>query len=366
MANTRGPVPPRGPPMNGGGYAANQYGNSGGNGNNPYGNAPPNQGSRYGAGGYGGMGATSTQDDRQNPYGDSRNQYAPGRRGSNETTTTEDNRQALFGDAKNKYAQANSSQPRGANGPGGAGGDEGGFGYGEDRELTAEEQEEEDLRTTKNEIRDIKRSDVSATRNALQMAAQAEESGRATLARLGAQGERILNTDRNLDLASNSAREGEEKAKELKTLNRSMFAVHVSNPFTSKSRQADRDEQALEKNRAERDQRADTHQAAYQQSMRMEQNFRNLGKTDGPRGKASLAERSKYQFEADSEDEELENEIDKNIDALSGAAGRLKMLSRAVGEEVDAQNKHIDKVMLKSDRVDDQLALNRARLDRMK
>jgi len=37
----------------------------------------------------------------------------------------------------------------------------------------------------------MKQQDVSSTRNALRLAQQAEETGRDTLARLGAQGERI-------------------------------------------------------------------------------------------------------------------------------------------------------------------------------
>jgi hypothetical protein len=50
---------------------------------------------------------------------------------------------------------------------------------------------QEDIAATKDQIRDIKRQDVSATMNALRLANQAEETGRDTLARLGAQGERI-------------------------------------------------------------------------------------------------------------------------------------------------------------------------------
>lgn len=70
----------------------------------------------------------------------------------------------------------------------------------------------------------MKQQDVSSTRNALRLAAQAEETGRDTLGRLGAQGERIHNTERNLDLSANQNRLAEEKARELKTLNKSMFA----------------------------------------------------------------------------------------------------------------------------------------------
>jgi protein transport protein SEC9 len=97
--------------------------------------------------------------------------------------------------------------------------------------------------------------DVSSTRNALRLAQQAEETGRDTLARLGAQGERIHNTERNLDLASSQNRIAEEKARELKTLNKSMFAMHVSNPFTSASRREERDRKVMETHRAEREQR---------------------------------------------------------------------------------------------------------------
>jgi len=86
----------------------------------------------------------------------------------------------------------------------------------------------------------------------------------------------------------------------------------------------------------------------------------------GTKAKASLAERSKYQFEADSEDEEMENEIDNNLDLLHGAASRLKQLGLAMGDEVDAQNRHIDRIGGKVDKVDDEIALNRSRLDRLR
>jgi hypothetical protein len=71
----------------------------------------------------------------------------------------------------------------------------------------------------------MRQQDVSSTRNALQAAAQAEAVGRDTLARLSAQGERLHNTDRNLDLAGNHQRIAEEKAKELKIANRGRHSI---------------------------------------------------------------------------------------------------------------------------------------------
>jgi len=305
------------------------------------------------AGGYGGLGRTTSQD----------------------TMSTDAGRNELFGNAAQRQ-QAQSQQPSGAygaNGQSGAYGSAGGYGqssgtygaYG-DRELTAEEQEEEDINATKNEIKFMKQQDVSSTRNALRLAQQAEETGRDTLARLGAQGERIHNTERNLDLASSQNRIAEEKARELKTLNKSMFAMHVSNPFTASSRREERDAKIMETHRQERDQRDATRKAAWESTARNEGFNRQMQGMGGSGKKSTLADRAKYQFEADSEDDEMENEIDANLDALHGAAKRLNHLGRAMGEEVDTQNKHIERITHKTDKVDDQIAMNRARLDRIK
>jgi hypothetical protein len=199
----------------------------------------------------------------------------------------------------------------------------------------------------------MKQEDVSSTRNALRIAQQAEESGRATLARLGAQGERLHNTEKNLDIAANHNRVAEERAKELKTLNRSMFAVHVANPFTASSRRAKADEAIINRHHAEREQRESSRKAQFDSQQRMEGAFKDLQVGPGqrpPPSKANLAERSKYQFEADSEDEEMENEIDSNLDALGHAAGRLNALARATGKEVDAQNGLIENIMTKVSR----------------
>jgi hypothetical protein len=37
-----------------------------------------------------------------------------------------------------------------------------------------------------------------------------------------------------------------------------------------------------------------------------------------------------------------------------------------MGQEVDTQNKHIERITGKTDKVDDQIAMNRAMLDRIK
>ncbi|KAF2498998.1 hypothetical protein BU16DRAFT_440409, partial [Lophium mytilinum] len=342
-----------------GGYGGQPGQGQAGYGRSPYGGGAPEPQAARRPGGYGGL----------------------GRADSNDTMTTDAGREQLFGAAPQRAQQQPSAPPGQYGGYGGApgvaggapgaggfdAGQSGGYGAYGDRELTQEEQEEEDVNASKQEIKFIKQQDVSSTRNALRLAQQAEETGRDTLARLGAQGERIHNTERNLDLASSQNRIAEEKARELKTLNKSMFAVHVGNPFTSASRREARDAQLMETHRTEREQRDATRKQAWESQSRAQAVGRDLNGNliRKPPGGSTLADRAKYQFEADSEDDEMENEIDGNLDALHGAAKRLNGLGRAMGQEVDTQNRHIERIIGKTDKVDDQIAMNRARLDRI-
>ena len=354
------------------GYGDDRYGNPGGYGQDKFGNHPLGDGtsaaatSRYGSGGYGGLGRTP----------------------SIETTSTDSNRNQLFGNAPNRAQQREATgyaepPPYDTVSAQAADQDRSYGAYG-DRQLTAEEEEEEDVTAAKQEMKFIKQQDVSSTRNAIRIAAQAEETGRNTLARLGAQGERLHNTNRNLDLATNHQRVAAEKAKELKIANRSMFRMHVDNPFTKAGRER-RDQEILDKHRHEREQREVTRQAAFESGQRMNQNFKAIGAAEpgGAKSKSSLAARAKYQFEADSEDDDMENEIENNLDEISQVTGRLRLVAGAQAEELERQNKMLDELGKKvrmasrkleyivltlpsqSDRVDDQLAMNRERLNRI-
>jgi hypothetical protein len=53
-------------------------------------------------------------------------------------------------------------------------------------------------------------------------------------------------------------------------------------------------------------------------------------------------------------------------DAIHRGAKTLNALGKAMGQEIDAQNKTINKVINKTDKVDDQIAVNRAKLDRIR
>ena len=51
--------------------------------------------------------------------------------------------------------------------------------------------------------------------------------------------------------------------------------------------------------------------------------------------------------------------------AIHRGVGTIQQVAVAMGKEIDSQNKHIDRIITKTDKVDDQIAVNRARLDRI-
>ncbi|KAG5994972.1 hypothetical protein E4U52_000520 [Claviceps spartinae] len=314
------------------GYGSDRYGSGGGYGSNRY-NSPA--GGHRGPGGYGGFGRTNNEAD--------------------------ENRDALFSGVQERQAEKQAPPPYGQTGP-----ENGSYGgYGEQREMTEEEQEEAEYQGILAQKRQIQQESSSSVSRSVQMARQANEVGQATLARLGAQGERLHNTEKNLDLAANQNKIAQDRAAELKTLNRSMFAVHVNNPFTSKSRQQRADDEVMSRHRAEREQREATRREGYTANQRMESNFKDISTA----GRSRAQRKKDYgKFNLDDEEgaDELEDQIDDGLTELEGQVTMMNMVGRAIGKEVDAQNTRIDRIMGKSDAVDDATRMNRERLARIK
>lgn len=218
----------------------------------------------------------------------------------------------------------------------GAYGAYGARGVQKDYHLTAEE-EDDDVEAIKSQIRFTKGRTVASTQTALRAAAQAEESGRSTLMRLGAQGDSLQNTQKNLALASSHNRAAADKTRELKKANRSMFAVHVNNPLRRSARAAAEEAEILALRQEEREGREELSVEGAQNRSKI---GRALNDTSGrveSRAKTSLAERARFQFEADESDDEMEHEIGANLEMIADASGRLKGLAIATGREVERQ-----------------------------
>ncbi|KIW34538.1 uncharacterized protein PV07_01315 [Cladophialophora immunda] len=174
------------------------------------------------------------------------------------------------------------------------------------RTLEPEAEDVEDITALRDETKFGKQQDDPSTRNARRLAMQAEETGRNTLARLGAQAEQLHNTDENLHRQRPQTDAAVNKPREPKRLDKSMFAAYANNAPSSAQSRAPR--------------------------LRIVK-----GGEDGtvPAGQNLAAGRVRYQFELDRErDETQAEEIDANSDELQGAAKRLNSLafSRATVE----------------------------------
>jgi hypothetical protein len=109
------------------------------------------------------------------------------------------------------------------------------------------DEEGEEVMATKQEIRFMEQQDASSTRNALRMAAQAEQTGRNTLSRPGAQGELDIETGKNVNIPAHHDQRAEAKVSELKTLNGSLWDVHGKDTPTAQQRRERQDEEIVVK-----------------------------------------------------------------------------------------------------------------------
>lgn len=236
------------------------------------------------------------------------------------------------------------------------------------------DEEDDEVDQIKQQIRFTKEQSLTSTENALRIASEAEETGRSTLLNLGVQSDRIANAERDLEMARVNQLHAEEKSRKLKRLNRSMFAVHIDKPWGRAARIEQEEARIRGRHEQERRELDANRQFAYQSQRRVDDAldgrttsfnpFRRKGK-DADREKASIMERSKYQFEADSEDDEIEKQIDHNLDLIGNAASRLNGLARATSLEVEHQNEKLVNLHDKSDALDSNMFLNTQRLHKI-
>lgn len=196
----------------------------------------------------------------------------------------------------------------------------------------------------------MKRDDVSSLQRSNQIALAALETARGTAARLGEQEERLRNTEKNLDIANFHHKIAVDKTRELKTLNRSMFAVHVSNPFTKGKREAQLEQAVLDRHREERDISEGTRRDAFLAAQQTERDFKEaealgLRRAPAPDSEAAKARRKQLMFdENDSEEEQMEKDIDEGLDQMSHNVGQLRKFAEVQGTMVERSIGVIDRL----------------------
>ena len=236
--------------------------------------------------------------------------------------------------------------------------------YAEYQQQYQENEEEEEIASIKQEIRFTKQKSLASTQNALAKAQEAEDTGRHALRRLGEQHAKISNIERHIDIAKGQAEDGHGQTKLLKRLNDMPFFVPVRDisrkkGFEERAARRYDDEMAASVRRR--------HDALeYKQRIDKTLNPRGVGrgvrKKGGQRKAVSHYDRSRYTFEGDAEDNQMEHDIDKNLTQLGNITGRLKLLAIATQKELDHQNHQIPRITRTGEDVQRRVHMNTKRL----
>ncbi|KIJ69211.1 hypothetical protein HYDPIDRAFT_24064 [Hydnomerulius pinastri MD-312] len=210
---------------------------------------------------------------------------------------------------------------------------------------------DEDVEAVKQKTRVLKQDSVQSTRNALRLAREAEESGRRTLSKLEVQAEKLAAVERHLDVTKGHASRADDRIDELKQLNRSIFRPVIV--FDKEGKRAA--QEAAAKQRHEGDKRKrETSRRDFKESL-------DLDSSEGLRPGAGMLEKNHwkaYQFEGETSDDEMEDELYNNLDDISSAVRGLKAIGLAMNQELDQQNSQLDIIDAKTGEVDQELTLH--------
>lgn len=226
--------------------------------------------------------------------------------------------------------------------------------------------EDEEIEAIKQDIRFTKQESLALTRNTLRMAQEADAAATNTLGMLGSQLERLYHAEQNLLLAGTQTKLAEDKVDELKRLNRSIFVPAYGNPFNKKLRLRRQEEEIKLRRAQEKYIRETNRQEMYSLEQRVKAGL-TANATSGEvyqryQGEKDLAAAQRYQFENDSEDDEMEKELAQNLDQIGLYAKKLKLLAKNMGVEVDSQNARLNKIEEDADRLDINVHMNTTRL----
>lgn len=186
--------------------------------------------------------------------------------------------------------------------------------------------------------------------------------------------DKIGDTERSLDIAKAHTSRVEDNARTIAQLNQSIFR-----PKWKRNQRAKRDAEearALQRHIDERTERELTRAEMLSSQRRVEESVSNMGMFAKIRNKAGVfgtndsfdpkEQRARYQFEATESDDELEDELDSNLDEISALSARMNLLSRAMGQEVDEQNKRLGRVSDKTSALDTRIYAGTKRLENLK
>ncbi|CAI5760770.1 unnamed protein product [Candida verbasci] len=237
-----------------------------------------------------------------------------------------------------------------------------------DEEQEQVNSEDEEVEAIKQDIRFVKKESVQSTRNTLTMAQEANASGTNTLGMLGSQSERLYNAEQNLLLADTQTQIADEKVKELKRLNRSIFVPAYGNPFNRKSRLRAQEEKIKNQKLQEKYLREEHRRGIYESEQRVKAGITegNSELSEKYRDAKNLKLSERYRFEGDSEDEDMEIEIANNLHEIGKYSSQLNQKAKAINTEIDQQNIRLRQIEEDADKLDINVHMNSTRLSNIR
>ncbi|KAK6464871.1 hypothetical protein DFJ63DRAFT_284612 [Scheffersomyces coipomensis] len=231
----------------------------------------------------------------------------------------------------------------------------------EEEQINSEDEEVENI---KQEIRFTKQESVQSTRNTLRMAQEADTSATNTLGMLGSQSERLYNAEQNLMLIDTQNQISGGKVREIERLNRSIFIPAYGNPFNKKARLRQQEEKIKLDKEKEHYLREQARKGMYESEQRLKSGINEKSELyQSYKGEKALKDASKrYQFENDSEDDELEIELDNNLSQIEQYSKLMRSKAIKMGDEVDKQNARLKQIEEDVDKADIDVHLNTARI----
>ncbi|KAK7205832.1 hypothetical protein BZA70DRAFT_143491 [Myxozyma melibiosi] len=230
-----------------------------------------------------------------------------------------------------------------------------------------EQDEQREVESLRKQIREVKIDSLSTAQRALLTAEEAEASAIRTMERLDDQRSRLGSIDNSLSVSGSQIQIGDSHVNELRTINRSMFAVHVSKPWSSQRRLQERD-QKIRDSFASQQQARDLNNSQQAQSRARLNDAKSAQFRRAPQrqqGQQRTTTASRYQFEPDDEDFELENDIESTLDSVGAASSRLNAIASTIGSELDSQISYIERLGDKSTKVESDINLTTVKLSRI-
>uniref|UniRef100_A0A1I8ASB5 t-SNARE coiled-coil homology domain-containing protein n=1 Tax=Steinernema glaseri TaxID=37863 RepID=A0A1I8ASB5_9BILA len=194
---------------------------------------------------------------------------------------------------------------------------------------------EDDVNFYEQEIERYMQESLDSTQRSRQQLEASEQIGVATAQDLLAQREKLQNAERNLDEIDRTTQQTQRNLNSLK----SVFTGFFKNKFSRKPREPE-DVPSMPASESERNLSSTVDKLSSQTA--------TAASSSGAR---TLNEQSRNAIKG-TRWEAMDNEIDENLDAMTANLARLKNLGNALGEEVEDQNRMLDRIQVKADKND--------------